>query len=161
MHHFLLCLCLIIVKQHIVHDDICHHVFLQHLFPQVTCLISIWVHGVACALAIRQTSVEGHEERLIQIQSRSEEHLILIQREMRQAATILQHRLLRIALCTLVLLLSVIARRLVCPRILQFKGKKGNAIYIQSHIQLQPRIHLREGLLPCQRELVLLILQMR
>ena len=127
VRHLLLRLCLIVVEQHIVHDDVCHRVLLQHLFPEVGGLVALRVHGVPCTLPLCQSSVEGHEERLAQIQAGGEEHLVFVEREVSQTTSILQQRLLRVSVFP-VLLLSVVSGCLMCPGILQLKCKQRDAV---------------------------------
>ena len=158
--HLLLCLGFIIVEQHIVHDNVCHYIFLQDMFPHVTGLIPIGIHRVSSPLSFSQSLVEGHEESLVQIQSGSEEHLILIQREVSQAASILHQGFLRVPVFS-VLLLPIISCSLMCPGILQFKCEQGNTIHIEHHVQLFAWLQHSICLLTSQRELVLPVLHMR
>ena len=73
---------------------------------------------------------------------------------MGQAAAELQQGLLRVALGTAILLLPVISRRLVRPRVLQLEGEQRNAVDRQQQVKFKPGVGLRERRLPGERELV-------
>ena len=154
MRHSLSGLGFSVIKEYIVHQNVCQHILLQHLLPKVGCLVTVRVNRVSCSLSVRQAFVERHKVGLFAVKTSSEVYLIFIQSKVRQAASELKDSLFRVALRRAVLVFAVLACGLMCPRVLQFEGEQRNTVEVQHKIQFKSRVIDREGLLPCEGELV-------
>ena len=153
VRHALLRLCLAVVEEHIVGDDVGERVLLQRMLPQVGSLEAVRVHRVARALAVGQSAVEGHEVALLLVEVRAEIRLVLVHGEVSEAAAEAEERFFGRAFL-LVLLDAVHMRRLVRPRVFQFEGEQRQAVHKEREVEFQPRTGLRERLLASERKLV-------
>ena len=98
VRHLLLGLGFVVVKAHVVHDDVGYGVLLQDLFPHIRGLVAtLGIHGIARALAVGQAFVERHEIGLIQVESRGEKHLVLVHGEVRKATSEVEQGFLGVA----------------------------------------------------------------
>ena len=157
LHHvrnLLAALRLAVVEERVVLDDVRDRRLRQHALPEVGRLESVRVVGIPRALSVGQPLVEWHERRLLPRKSRGEEHLVLVEREVRKAPPEVQERVARIAVLA-VLLLPVVARRLARPRVLQLEGEERQAVHENHHVELVAGMAQRERLLARDGELVL------
>ena len=159
--HLFLSLSFPIIEEHIVHDDICHRIFLQHMFPKIRRFITtIRIHRVSSALSVGQSLIKGHKVGFIKCQLGGKEHIILIYCKVSQTSAKAQQRVFWIPVF-FVLLLSIVFGSLPSPWVLQLKSKERDAVHIEHHINLLPRFQNRISLLACERELILAVLYMR
>ena len=115
--------------------------------------MSVWVHGVSLSLSVGQSFVEGHEIGFLAAQFRGEEHLILVHGEVGEASPEVEYGV-ALAAVFLVLPLSVVCRRLVCPRVFQLEGHQWQSVDEHHHVNLVAWRENRVSLLSCHRELV-------
>lgn len=106
----------------------------EHLLPKIVGLEAVRIRRIAGTVA--PTLIEGQEPRALDFQMRAEAHLVLVDREVRDAAAELEQLLAQVAV-TFVLLHGVV-HRLLGQAVLQLEGGHRQPVDEQAQVQREP-----------------------
>ena len=137
----------------IVLDDVGETVAREHLLPQVVGLQPVRVRWIP--RAVIPAPVEGEEPRRLAFQVGTEAHLVVVDREMYDAASELEQFLTRVAVA--LVLLDRVLDRLLGQAVLQLEGSDRQSVDEQAQVEGQLCVVVAVPELSCDAEPVLLI----